>query len=149
MGNMHALFNIVQATRKSDSALEPHISGLHVLFDFVGAPRAVIRQAAADEMVCLLNATRRDEVALCRAMVVSADFPELERLGVTWAVMAKDQTETYVRFRTPLERADNTRMVEAAPIVLEKGDGTRSTPMGIPLRFGLQFSLRARSPASA
>lgn len=120
MGNMHALFNIVQAVRRDDAALEAHIRGLHVLFDFVKVPRAAVRQGVVDEMVHLLYAIRRDEISLCEIIAVTAELPELQRLGATWAVMAANQTETYVRFRPPLELTDNARMVEVASAVLER-----------------------------
>lgn len=119
MGNMHALFNVVQATRKDDPALEARISGLHVLFEFNDAPRAIVRQRAADEIVRLLYGIQRDAITLCRVIAAAPEFPELQRLGATWTVMAANQPETFVRFRPPLELADNTRMVKAAPTVLE------------------------------
>ena len=123
IGNMHALFNIIQASRRNDSALEAHIRGFHVLFDFDEAPRPLIRRAVADEVVRLLYSIRRDAIVLCSVIGAAQEYPELQRLGVTWAVMAADQPDTYVRFRPPLELADNARMVKAAPTVLDSKKG--------------------------
>lgn len=119
MGNMNALFNIVQAVRRDNATLAAHIEGLHVLFDFDEAPRALFRHAVADEMVQLLLGIQRESATVFEVLEPPPECHQLRRLGVTWAVMAVDQPETYVRFQPPLDLADHRRMVSTAPTVLE------------------------------